>query len=71
MHIRELQELMRRLYFHRDSERGIAGTYDWLVEEVEELGEALNADDKEAAKEEFCRCNCVVSLTCKYGQHRS
>ena len=44
---------MQRLYFHRDSERGIAGTYNWLVEEVKELGEALNVDDKEALEKEF------------------
>ncbi len=53
MHIREFQEMMQRLYFHRDSERDIAGTYNWLVEEVKELGEALNVDDKEALEKEF------------------
>jgi NTP pyrophosphatase (non-canonical NTP hydrolase) len=53
MHIREFQEMMRRLYFHRDSERGVKGTYDWLVEEVGELKEALEGNDKEAAEKEF------------------
>ena len=53
MHIREFQEMMRRLYFHRDSERGIKGTYDWLVDEVEELWEALQKVDKEASEKEF------------------
>ena len=53
MHIHEFQEMMQRLYFHRDSERGIVGTYNWLVEEVEELGEALNVHDKEALEKEF------------------
>lgn len=53
MHIREFQEMMRRLYFHRDSERGSAGTYDWLVDEVKELGDALNATDKEELQKEF------------------
>ncbi len=53
MHIREFQEMMRHLYFHRDSERGIAGTYDWLVDEVKELGDALNAADKEELQKEF------------------
>jgi NTP pyrophosphatase (non-canonical NTP hydrolase) len=53
MHIREFQEMMRRLYFHRDSERGVKGTYDWLVEELGELGEALEGNDKEAAEKEF------------------
>ncbi len=53
MHIREFQELMRRLYFQRDSERGIKGTYDWLVDEVEELREALEKGDKKETKKEF------------------
>ena len=41
MQIHEFQEMMRQLYFKRDSERGINGTYIWLVDEVEELGEEL------------------------------
>jgi len=51
--INEFQEMMRRLYFHRDSERGVKGTYDWLVEEVEELREALEEENKEATEKEF------------------
>jgi NTP pyrophosphatase (non-canonical NTP hydrolase) len=53
LHIHELQNLMRRLYFHRDSERGAMGTYDWLTDEVEELGDALKANDKKGMEEEF------------------
>ncbi|MGD0159219.1 MAG: MazG nucleotide pyrophosphohydrolase domain-containing protein [Candidatus Bathyarchaeia archaeon] len=53
MHIREFQEMMKQLYLHRDSERGVAGTYEWLVDEVEELGEALNGNDKEELQKEF------------------
>jgi NTP pyrophosphatase (non-canonical NTP hydrolase) len=53
MHINEFQEMMRRLYFHRDSERGVKGTYNWLVDELEELGEALEGNDKEATEKEF------------------
>lgn len=44
---------MQRIYFHRDFKRGIKGTYDWLVDEVKELGEALQADDKIALENEF------------------
>jgi len=44
---------MWRIYFHRDSKRGIEGTFDWLVDEVKELGEALKTDDKEALENEF------------------
>jgi NTP pyrophosphatase (non-canonical NTP hydrolase) len=45
--------MMRRSYFNRDSVRGVAGTYDWLVDEVKELGDALNASDKEELQREF------------------
>ena len=54
MHIHEFQEMMRQLYFKRDTERGVGGTYDWLVEEVAELGEELRkGTDKEATEKEF------------------
>jgi NTP pyrophosphatase (non-canonical NTP hydrolase) len=44
---------MKHLYLRRDSERGVAGTYDWLVDEVEELGEALNGTNKQELQKEF------------------
>ena len=53
MQINEFQRMMRHLYFHRDSQRGTTGTYNWLVDEVEELGRALNETDKEALEKEF------------------
>ena len=53
MHIREFQEMMNRLYFQRDYERGVKGNYDWLVEEVQELGEAMEGTDREAIEKEF------------------
>ena len=53
MHIHEFQKMMRQLYFERDSERGTEGTSDWLVDEVEELREALKEGDTKAIEEEF------------------
>jgi NTP pyrophosphatase (non-canonical NTP hydrolase) len=53
MHIREFQEMMRRLHFQRDSNRGVEGTYNWLVDEIDELGEALKGNDKDAVEKEF------------------
>ena len=53
LHVLEFQEMMRRIYFHRDSERGTTGTYNWLVEEVEELGAALKEQDHKAVMNEF------------------
>jgi len=54
MHIHEFQEMMRHLYFKRDFERGVNGTYNWLVDEVEELGEELKKGTNiEATEKEF------------------
>jgi NTP pyrophosphatase (non-canonical NTP hydrolase) len=53
MQIHEFQEMMRHLYFKRDSERGVKGTFNWLVNEVAELGEELKGKDKEATEKEF------------------
>ena len=53
MQICEFQEMMKRLYFSRDSERGVKGTYEWLEDELQELWEALEEGDKEAAEKEF------------------
>jgi len=53
MHISEFQEMMKRLYFKRDSERGINGTFNWLVDEVAELGEELKGSDRAATEREF------------------
>jgi NTP pyrophosphatase (non-canonical NTP hydrolase) len=53
VHVREFQDMMRRIYFHRDFERGAVGTFDWLVEEVEELGEALKEKNTKAMEDEF------------------
>jgi len=53
MHICEFQKMMKRLYFHRDIKRGVRGTYGWLTDEVEELGEALTSDSKEELEAEF------------------
>lgn len=45
--------MMERIYFHRDSKRGIAGTYDWLCDELRELRDALEAGEREALENEF------------------
>lgn len=41
MHIQEFQQLIRATYGERDRERGLQGTFVWLVEEVGELSRAL------------------------------
>ncbi|HLN89911.1 MAG TPA: MazG nucleotide pyrophosphohydrolase domain-containing protein [Candidatus Binatia bacterium] len=53
MQIHEFQKMMKKLYFKRDSERGVDGTFNWLVDEVAELGEELKGTDREATEKEF------------------
>jgi NTP pyrophosphatase (non-canonical NTP hydrolase) len=52
--IKEFQQMMRTLYFKMDRNRGISGTYNWLVDEVAELGEELEkGTDEESTEKEF------------------
>jgi NTP pyrophosphatase (non-canonical NTP hydrolase) len=46
---------MKKLYFHKDSKRGIKDTFVWLVEEIGELAKILKNQniDKEKASEEI------------------
>ncbi len=53
MQISEFQEMMIHLYYPRDSARGVDGTYNWLLEEVAELGQELKGSDREATEKEF------------------
>lgn len=47
------QKLIRDMYFDKDAERGIDGTFMWLMEEIGELATALRTGDKENLAEEF------------------
>jgi NTP pyrophosphatase (non-canonical NTP hydrolase) len=53
MHISEFQEMMKHIYFERDKARGIDGTYNWLIEEVAELGQELKGNNRVATEKEF------------------
>jgi NTP pyrophosphatase (non-canonical NTP hydrolase) len=53
MHLAEFQDLMRRTYLERDTQRGIDGTFRRLVEEVGELARALRHEDPQARREEL------------------
>ncbi|NPA47665.1 MAG: nucleotide pyrophosphohydrolase [Thermococci archaeon] len=53
MEVREFQEMIREIYFHKDSRRGVERTFLWFVEEVGELSEAIRKRDREAMEEEF------------------
>ena len=51
--ISEFQKMMKRLYFKRDLARGVERTYNWLLDEVAELGEEVKGADKGATEKEF------------------
>lgn len=53
MRISEFQKLIRDIYFHKDSKRGVEKTFLWFVEEVGELSEAIRKGDRESMEEEF------------------
>ena len=51
--LRSFQELIRGMYHDRDVERGIDGTFMWLMEEVGELATALREGSHADRLEEF------------------
>ena len=51
--ISDFQELIRRMYLEKDQERGIAGTFMWLMEEIGELSTALRSQTLKEQEEEF------------------
>jgi NTP pyrophosphatase (non-canonical NTP hydrolase) len=44
MEIAAFQDVLRRTYVERDTERGVDGTFRWLTEEVGEVARALRGD---------------------------
>lgn len=53
MTIAQFQQLIRQVYFDKDSRRGVDGTFRWLVEETGELARAVRRDDRANLEEEF------------------
>jgi NTP pyrophosphatase (non-canonical NTP hydrolase) len=51
--IRELQDLIERMYSARDRQRGAPATFLWLAEEVGELASALREGSDEELSAEF------------------
>jgi NTP pyrophosphatase (non-canonical NTP hydrolase) len=52
--LRDFQQLIRTMYYEKDVERGISGTFMWLMEEIGELSSALRANnDRSNLEEEF------------------
>lgn len=55
MTIQEFQNLIERIYFDRDAERGVDRTFVWFIEEVGELAKEIRLDprDMERLRAEF------------------
>jgi NTP pyrophosphatase (non-canonical NTP hydrolase) len=53
MTVREFQELIERIYYGKDSGRGLEPTFMWFVEEVGELSRALRRGSREELEGEF------------------
>ncbi|MCA9194962.1 MAG: nucleotide pyrophosphohydrolase [Planctomycetales bacterium] len=51
--LKDLQSLIREMYFEKDVQRGIDGTFMWLMEEVGELATALRQGSIKEKEEEF------------------
>jgi hypothetical protein len=49
----DLQQLIRVMYSSKDEQRGIDGTFMWLMEEIGELAAALREGPKEELAKEF------------------
>lgn len=53
MQLADFQKLIRDMYHEKDVERGVDGTFMWLMEEVGELAAALREGTLEEQKGEF------------------
>ncbi len=53
MQVSEFQALIERIYYQRDSARGLSGTHMWFCEEVGELTRALRRNKREELEGEF------------------
>jgi NTP pyrophosphatase (non-canonical NTP hydrolase) len=53
LELKYVQDKIKEMYFEKDSQRGLYGTFTWLVEEVGELAEALLSGNKDSIEEEI------------------
>ena len=53
MQIEEFQRLIERIYYAKDSARGLDGSFRWFVEEVGELARAMRDGKGQELSDEF------------------
>jgi NTP pyrophosphatase (non-canonical NTP hydrolase) len=51
--VSDFQALIRKMYYTKDAQRGIDGTFMWLLEEIGELAAALRSGTAADRAEEF------------------
>ncbi len=56
MDLNEYQKLIEKMYFNKDSKRGLDKTFNWLIEEIGELARAIRKQDEKMITEEFADC---------------
>lgn len=56
MDLKKYQDLIKTLYYNKDSKRGLHNTYTWFIEEIGELARAIRKENPEKIKEEFADC---------------
>ncbi len=56
MELNEWQKFIEKIYFAKDSKRGLDKTFNWLIEEIGELARAIRKGDKTKITEEFADC---------------
>lgn len=56
MDLNKFQNIIKNIYFEKDSKRGLAKTFNWLIEEIGEFSRVIRKKDKEKIKEEFADC---------------
>lgn len=56
MDLKFYQKLIADIYLHKDRRRGLDRTFNWLVEEIGELAQALRKADPVRTREEFADC---------------
>lgn len=56
MDLKAYQKLIAEIYLKKDSKRGLDKTFNWLVEEIGELAQAIRKGKKDKIREEFADC---------------
>jgi NTP pyrophosphatase (non-canonical NTP hydrolase) len=53
MHIRDFQNLIKEMYWHKDTQRSVEVNFIYLIEEIGELGNAIVKRDRKLIEEEL------------------